>query len=138
MATRGRKPKPPALKLVAGNPGRRPIPNVNAWRTGALFPEIEFREEPLKPYKKLTKVQERLWKRFIDTAWWLTDHDVPLAYMWVCLQAEFDKKPTDMISSRLTQLRLIDAELGLDPGARSRLTVGFGKREDDPTEKFFK
>ena len=102
-----------------------------------MFPEIECREEPLKPPKKLTKVQERLWKRFIDTAWWLTDHDVPNAYVWICLAVEQMKSPTDMIASRIAQYRALAADLGLSTLERERLGISKPNEKDDPTEKFF-
>ncbi len=127
MAIRGAKPKPPVLKLVTGNPGHRPL------EQGA---EIEVRESPLQPPKKLTKGQRVLWDRFIDTAWWLTDHDVPKAYMWVCLQAAHDKAPAKMISARIGQLRVLGNELGLDPSARGRMGVANGQSRD-PADKFF-
>lgn len=125
MAIRGAKPKPPGLKLVTGNPGRRPIPEG----------EAETREHPLEPPKKLTVAQKRLWDRFIDTAWWLGEHDVAKAFMWVALQAEFERSPAKMVTSRISTLRALGSELGLDPAARTRM-AGDGKKED-PADKFF-
>jgi hypothetical protein len=133
MAVRGTKPKPAALRLVTGNPGKRDIPGDK----GKEIPEFNVREEPLKPLKKLNKSQKALWDRFIDTAWWLSDHDVPKAYMWVCLQTEYLKAPVDMIASRIAQLRIIETELGLDASARARMGIADGKKKTDPTEKFF-
>jgi len=127
MAISGRKPKAVELKLVTGNPGHRNIPEGS---------EIEVRESPLVSVRKLTKPQQRLWDRFINTAWWLTDHDVPKAYCWVCLQAEHDKAPAKMIAARITQLRVLGSELGLDPASRARMGTASGKKKD-PTAKFF-
>src|SRR5690606_6908213 len=115
MAVRGTKPKPPALKLVTGNPGKRPIAGAAA---GGGDQAPHMREDPLEPPKKLTKAQAALWKRFIDTAWWLGEHDVTKAYMWVCLQAEYIRSPTNMVAARIAQLRVLGTELGLDPSAR--------------------
>lgn len=128
MAVRGVKPKPAHLKVVTGNPGKRPLPGAEE--------EVEVREEPLVPPRKLTKLQTALWERFIQSAWWLTDHDVPKAYMWVCLQAEHDKKPGDMIAARLGQLRVLGSELGLDPSARARMATDHG-RPKSPAGQFF-
>lgn len=136
MAVRGRKPKPDHLKLVTGNPGRRPLNGAGVSGETAGGGELAVREDPLEPPKRLTKAQQALWDRFINTAWWLTDHDVPKAYVWVCLQAEYLKSPAKMIASRIAQLRVIGTELGLDPSARSRMGAG-GKKKDDPTEEFF-
>lgn len=127
MATRGKKPKPPYLKIVQGNPGRRPIEIPSG---------PESREGPLKPPKKLTKEQAALWKRFIDPAHWLTDFDAPKAYAWVCLQAQHDEKPGEFKAALHGQLRLIGSELGLDPSSRARLGIST-KRNDDPNAKYF-
>lgn len=128
MGVRGSKPKPPELKLVTGNPGHRPILGQDA--------EIEMREAPLEPPKKLTKVQQQHWDRFINPAWWLRDHDVPKAYTWICLWCEFLKRPSDMNSARVAQMRMHANDLGLDPGERARMGVSDGARKD-PTDDYF-
>lgn len=128
MAVRGTKPKPPALKLVTGNPGHRPLPVATT--------DVPVRETPLSSQKKLSKSQRVLWERFIDRAWWLSDADVPKAYMWVCLQAEHDKAPGDMIAARIAQLRALGSELGLDPSSRARLGISSEQRTD-PSDRFF-
>ncbi len=130
MALSGRKPKPPALKLVTGNPGHRPIEGTG----DAAAPPV--REAPLVPHRKLTKAQRALWDRFIETAWWLTDHDVPKAYAWVCLQAEYDKAPVKMVAARIAQLRVLGNELGFDPSERGRLGISSGQRKDAADEFF--
>lgn len=134
MAIRGAKPKSAALRIVEGNRGKRPIPGAESSDEPAA---PAAREEPLEPPKKLTKVQQALWERFIDSAWWLTDHDVPKAFMWVCLQAEYNRSPAKMIASRIAQLRVVGTELGLDPSARARMGTAGGKKKNDPTEKYF-
>jgi phage terminase small subunit len=126
MAIRGRKPTPPGIKLVMGNPGRRPIPQG----------ELDMREEPLEPHAELTEAQQRLWDRYINTAWWLTDHDAPKAHAWVCLQSEFDNAPHDMVAARIANLRALGSELGLDPAARTRL-AGASRVPDTPAARFF-
>lgn len=127
MATRGRKTKPASLKLITGNPGKRKLPE------GA---EVSVREEPLEPPAKLDVDQKRLWERFINRAWWLEDHDSPKAYMWVALEAEFEKCPADMTASRIAQLRALGSELGFDPSSRSRMP-GKYPSSVDPAEKYF-
>lgn len=126
MAIRGQKPKPNALKLVTGNPGKRPIDPA----------EVEVRESPLLPPKELTESEQRLWDRFIDSAWWLSDHDSAKAYMWVSLESEFEECPREMNSARIGQLRSLGSELGFDPSARARMPSGEPKN-NDPAEKYF-
>src|SRR5689334_11184616 len=101
MATRGQRPKSTVLKLVSGNPGGRALP--------AAIPDELKRKTPLVPPKKLTKAQRTLWTRFIDTAWWLTDHDVTTAYMWVRLQADL-LKAREMKASMIAQIRSLANE----------------------------
>lgn len=127
MATRGAKTKPAELKLVTGNPGHRPIDTE---------PKIEIRETPLVSHKPLTPDQQTLWGRFIDTAWWLTDHDVPKAYIWVCLQTEYDDAPGEMSAAMIAQLRVLGSELGLDAAARAKIGANGGKKKD-AADQFF-
>ena len=98
--------------MVEGNPGKRRLPAVE---------DIEYREGDLEPPKKLTKAQRVLWDRFVNTARWLTDHDTPKAYMWVCLQARYNAKPNDATAAMIGQIRALSSELGFDPGARIRI-----------------
>lgn len=123
----GQRPKPAALKLVTGNPGKREIPEA----------EFEVRETPLEPPRKLSQAQRRLWDRFINTAWWLTEHDVPKAFAWVALQAEFEKSPAEMVASRIANLRALGSELCLDSSARARAGIGSGKKSTNPAARFF-
>ena len=123
----GRKPKTPYVKLVTGNPGRRPIDVPSG---------PELREGPLKAHGKLTKAQAAIWKRYIDTAPWLTEHDAPKAYAWVCLQARHDEDPAEFTAALHGQLRMLAAELGLDLSTRARLGIST-KRDDDPNSHYF-
>ena len=125
MASRGRKPTPVALKIVKGNPGKRPLPDQ----------EIEVRESKLKPPVELEGRKAELWDRFIESAWWLNEHDSAKAYMWVCLESEFENSPMDMTASRIGQLRSLGSELGFDPSARSRMPSGGSVA--DPSDKYF-
>lgn len=126
MAVRGAKPKPAHLRLIEGNPGKRPITPDPA----ADLPEGH--DNGLEPPRKLKKRQQELWNAYIRRAGWLTAFDVPRAFMWVELHAEFERAPTQMIAGKIAQLRSLGSELGLDPGSRARLNVGSGK----PKSKF--
>ena len=127
MAVVGAKPKPTALKVVTGNPGKRNLPESSG---------VEPRTEPIKPPEELDLRQQLLWERYIDPAWWLTEHDAPIAYVWVCLQAEFQSCPAEMTAARISNLRSAASEIGLGPSARARLALeGAGK--SDPEDGFF-
>lgn len=131
MAMRGRKPKPAFLKLVTGNPGRRPIaPDI-----AEILPAVE--DNGLEPPRKLKKRQQELWDQYIRRAPWLTGFDVPRAFMWVCLHAEFESGPTLMVAGKIAQLRALGSELGLDPASRQRLGAAEGEKREDPAAKYF-
>ncbi len=133
MALRGRKPKPGHIKLVTGNPGKRPIPEDPATEVTDDF------DNGLEPPKKLRKRQGELWESYVRRASWLTPFDVPRAFMWVEMQAEFEKAPASMVASRIAQLRALGSELGLDPSSRQRLGVKTesGTKPKDPAASYF-
>lgn len=55
VATRGRKPKPTAIKQLEGNPGKRPLPQEPVF--GSAFPD--------EPPKWLSQEAKRLWKELV-------------------------------------------------------------------------
>jgi hypothetical protein len=126
MAVRGRKPRPTHLKLVTGNPGKRPLPRC----------EPQTSERPRKP-RKIHKRAGELWDE-VAVLPWLTAADSYKLYIWCELQAEFEKSPTLMVSARIAQLRAVGSELGLDPASRARLGAGRNEPpQDDPAAKYF-
>ena len=137
MATRGRKPKPDFAKSSMGNPGKRPLNGqglnyAQPWNADTQ----PVRTAALRPPKQLTKSQQALWQRFVNPAHWLSDFDTAKAYVWTCLQDEYQEDPRAMNSARITQLRVLGTELGLDPGARVRIGADYAPIED-PTDRFF-
>lgn len=132
MAVRGRKPKPAYLKVVAGNPGHRPIVDDPAPMVA------DGHDNGLVPPRKLQKRQRELWDTYIRRAPWLTAFDVPRAFMWVCLHAEFESGPAAMIAGKIAQLRALGSELGLDPASRARIGAPDQgtKKPQDPAAKY--
>ena len=120
---KGRKPKPVALRAMLGNPGKRPLPAPDPLPGGSV-------ERP----PKLNKAVGTLWDRFIARAYWLTWADGPKALMWCHLQAEYQKSPTEMIASRIAQLRALGSELGFDQAARVRMGVSGDPSADKPRD----
>lgn len=55
MGKRGPVPTPTALKILRGNPGRRPLPEDE--------PQVEVKK--LKPPKELSKVAKKEWNRIV-------------------------------------------------------------------------
>lgn len=141
MAIRGRKPNP--LRLVTGSHLKdRPLPEPRP-----IDPALGG---PVEKPDKMPKPVARLWDRYIGRCHWLTWADSPKALMWCHLQAEYEKKPTEMIASRIAQLRALGSELGLDVSSRDRmgvsLTTGRAPQEKpnaakeepaNPSKKYF-
>ncbi len=127
MAQRGARPKPTALKMVTGNPGKRDLPGAS---------KVAVRKTPLEPPEALTDRQADLWRRYIDPAWWLVEGDAPMAFIWVCLQAEFQEDPGGMTAARISNLRSAASEIGFGPSSRARLALE-GAGQEDPTDGFF-
>jgi hypothetical protein len=126
MAIRGQKPTATILRLAAGNPGKRPIAAGEPEPGGVI-------ERP----DKLKGKPGALWDRFIARCHWLTWADGPKALMWCHMQAQFERDPDGMIAGRISQLRALGSELGLDPSSRARLgTKGADGNEKDPASKY--
>lgn len=132
---KGRKPTPTVLRLITGNPGRRPLPPADPLPAGSV-------ERP----PKLNRAAGELWDGVIARCYWLTWADSTKAEMWCFLMAEYRKSPVKMIASRIAQLRALGSELGLDQAARTRLGLSTepktGKRDpaakylDNPADEF--
>ena len=145
MAVSGRKPTPVALKLITGNPGKRPLPTRR--------PENEQTAPggPVEKPPKLKKAVGAVWDRFIARAHWLTWADSPKALMFCHMTVEYEKAPEAMIASRIAQLRALQSELGFDQATRDRMGITIptgnktpealpdgGKKEPvSPAKKYF-
>lgn len=128
MAVRGQRPTPTALRLVTGNAGHRPMPKDEPQPEG-----------PVEKPTNLLPEESDIWDRTIKRCFWLTWADSPKAHVWTVLQAIFERDPDGCTNGRITQLRLLGSELGLDPASRARVSTG---REDpnksnDVTRKYF-
>lgn len=147
---RGRKPTPTALKIVRGNPGKRPL--------NEREPKPKQGRPTCPPHLDQTARAEwrRLSKILSDSqVLTLADRGVLAAYCvawsrWVeaeeqvAIEGEVVKSPKGYpiqnpylaIANRaIDQMIKIGASLGLDPSSRSRLNVETGK-EEDPFEAF--
>ncbi|MDO5331539.1 MAG: phage terminase small subunit P27 family [Bacillota bacterium] len=149
MATKGRKPKPTAMKMLEGNPGKRPL-NL---------------KEPV-PEKKLPKCPDWLedeakaeWKRLCKGLFnmgLLTEYDMATFASYCQAYARW-KEAEEFISQHGTIVKTktgywqqvpqvsishsnqkimmqAAAEFGLTPSARSRLIAGSGGPEDELDE----
>lgn len=146
MATRGRKPKPTALKLLEGNPGKRQL-NMNEPRFAQKMPPEcpDWLEEEAQA--EWNRLSETLFEMGI-----LTDLDVApfaaycQAYARWREAEEFISKHGSIVKTKTGYWQQVPqvsiahsnqkimmqaaAEFGLTPSARSRIIAGNAKKED--------
>ena len=158
MATRGRKPVPSAIKLIQGNPGRRPINKKEPKpKPKVPSPPSALKGEALREWKRITKV--------LGPMWMLSDLDRAVLAAYCTAYARW-KAATDGIAAAakstghgglLTETRngnLIQnplvgiqrraaedmvkhgAEFGLTPSARSRLKIENPNRKPNEFDEF--
>ena len=126
------KPKSTALKLLTGNPGKRPLPENEPQPEGEVVCPEFVAEDP---------EAKKIWDYYapmLEAQGVLTSWDVHMFGAWCCLAAEFEIHPARFNSAKLAQMRGLAAAFGLDgPKSRAQMSVGDGKKEEDPAEKYF-
>lgn len=127
MAIRGRKPKPTHLRLVTGNPGKRPINEAELQPDGAV-------EKPKFLKGKPAKVWDRYAPELVALGV-LRSVDVHLFALWCGLAAEVEEGADKMVAARMAQYRALSSEFGIGASARSRIG-GKDKGPKDPADKY--
>jgi hypothetical protein len=131
----GRKPKPHHLKVVTGNPGRRPMGAAPAELPGAIE-----RPRLLGKRKPHMKRARELWAEKAPTLTALRILNPITATQfgnWCELQARYEHDPTEFNASMLAQLRALGACYGLDYIAWEKVSAGKQEEERDPTADYF-
>jgi hypothetical protein len=109
----GQRPKPAKLRLVQGNPGKRPINTA------------EPQSKPLAgPPAAWTGEQQALWRELVEAApaSVLMESDRFLIELAARLLAQM-RSAAEASPGIATQLRQCLAEMGMSPSSRSRLSV---------------
>jgi phage terminase small subunit len=111
MAKRGRKPKPPQLRIVDGS--------FRSDRHGAKAEAAKSAAAAMAAFGKLERPKwlkgeaRKAWDEYIAPATWLDGSRAPAAILFCELWAEFREAPSRMVASRLAQMRNAMADLGL-------------------------
>jgi len=95
--------------------------------------------EPIKP-KHLKGAASRIWDEYCPRLVKMgTAYEVDSAALaaWCCLQAEFQKDPARMNSSRIAQMRAYEDRFGMNASARAKLGSSPANKPTDPAEKYF-
>ena len=156
MATRGRKPKPTALKLLEGNPGKRPLndrepvpPRATLKCPAWLLPEAK------KEWKRLAPALEAMgvltmadltafagycqaYARWKEAEEFITQHGTifktPSGYVQQVPQVSIAQQNLKIMQS-------FCSEFGLTPATRARIIAGAGSEDgasEDPMERLLK
>jgi P27 family predicted phage terminase small subunit len=154
MAQRGRKPKPTAIKVLEGNPGKRPL-NTNEPKPEKKAPKCPTWLEPeaKKEWKRMSKTLEAIgiltqvdnvafagycqaYARWKEAEEFLTKHGTifktPSGYI----------QQVPQVSIAQTYLKIMKdfcSEFGLTPAARSRISVSTTEgSSEDPMEEMLR
>ena len=154
MATKGRKPKPTALKMLEGNPGKRPLndkepqpekkaPRCPSWLEPEAKKEWKRMSKTLETIGVLTQVDMtafagycQAYARWKEAEEFLSKHGTifktPSGYI----------QQVPQVSIAQTYLKVMKdfcSEFGLTPAARTRIQVNTVSIEaDDPMEELLK
>lgn len=149
MAERGRKPIPTSIKVLEGNPGKRPL-NANEPKPNKKAPRCPswLEDEAKKEWKRLARQMEQLgvlteidmaafagycqaYARWKEAEEFITKHGTivktPSGY-W---------QQVPQVSIAQTYLKIMNRfceQFGLTPSSRSRIAVGTDDKESDEME----
>lgn len=140
MAVRGRKSKPPELKILTGNPGRRPVQESVAPFEGAVTPPTWI-DEKSKDYRlDFLAEWERITKQL--TAWDVIGNVNQGALEAVCalyaqgVKAAKDGDATEVRQSFDTYRKALN-EFGLTPASKGRVSVGAREKAKSKAAGYF-
>jgi phage terminase small subunit len=126
---RGAKPKPTALKLIAGNPGRRPI-NTE---------EPEYPSLSHEPPDWLSDEARAVWARLapgLTMVGVLTEVDRDIFAIYCDMVAQYEiarREGQTMTPAFVGQIRGLASEFGLNAAARSKIVTP--RKDDDQKGK---
>ena len=156
MATRGRKPKPTALKVLEGNPGKRPLngrepvpPRATLKCPAWLLPEAKREWKRLAPALEAMGVLTmadltafegycQAYARWKEAEAFITQHgsifQTPSGYVQQVPQVSIAQQNLKIMQS-------FCSEFGLTPATRARIIAGAGSEDgasEDPMERLLK
>lgn len=144
----GRPRKPTAIKILEGNPGKRPLPNEPRFRPMDFQPPSWLDSEGKKVWKFLAPELEKL--NLLSQADYMAFVALCQTWaIWISCQRFLKKsgmtfstpngyvqqRPEVSISHKvLDQLKSLLTEFGLTPASRSRISLPPAEEGEDPME----
>jgi hypothetical protein len=95
--------------------------------------------EPIKP-KYIKGAACRIWDEYapkLVKMGTLKAVDSPGFATWCCLEAGFQKEPSRMTASLITQKRAYEERFGMSAAARAKMSINHVHSKKDPAEKYF-
>lgn len=145
MATRGRKPKPTAVKQANGNPGKRALPKAEPVPVGDLVaPPIQLNDRELEIWREclaeapkglLKRIDGRLLARYCAAfALWEQARTEVLAHGFTVEGARGPviAPAVNVMQKQDQAMRACESELGFTPSSRSRLQFEAETGEENP------
>lgn len=150
MATKGRKPKPTALKVLEGNPGKRPLnqnepkpekkaPKCPSWLEPEAKKEWRRMSKALEAIGVLTQVDAAAFSGYCQAfARWKQAEEFLSKHGTIFKTPSGYIQQVPQVSIAQTYLKIMKdfcSEFGLTPSARSRININSVQVEnDDPME----
>jgi P27 family predicted phage terminase small subunit len=145
-------PKPTKLKILNGNPGKRPLNENEPQPTGTPTCPSWLNAEAKREWKRVCPELSRLGLlTVVDRAalagycvaysrWKRAEEEVNKGFSYQFVSNDFEtkrgKKPEVQIAmDSLNQVKQFCAEFGLTPSSRARMVVPGAKESDDPIDK---
>ncbi|WP_213950384.1 phage terminase small subunit P27 family [Tepidanaerobacter syntrophicus] len=154
MAMRGRKPKPTALKVLEGNPGKRPLndkepqpekkaPRCPSWLEPEAKKEWKRMAKTLEAMGVLTQVDRTAFEGYCQAyARWKEAEEFLSKHGTIFKTPSGYIQQVPQVSIAQTYLKVMKdfcSEFGLTPAARTRIKVDTeAVNSDDPMEKLLK
>jgi len=153
---RGPSPKPTHLKVLDGNPGKRPL-NMNEPKPRPKAPKCPawLNAVAKKEWKRVVPELERLglltcvdgaalegycesYSKWVEMSQFLKKFEKQ-GYMFKTPSGYMQQLPQVSMAQRyLSLVKAFCCEFGLTPSSRSRMTIPGQAEEDDPMEAFLK
>ena len=149
----GRKPLPTALKVLRGNPGKRPLNrgeakptpdtgNVSRWLDAMAKEEWRRVVAELRRMGLLTVVDRAALEAYCQTyaRWrWAEDEIRAKGHVYITMTGFYKDRPEVGIAER--SLRLMKAfmvEFGMTPSSRSRISMPLPDQAEDPFDAYLR
>ncbi|MCM8710858.1 phage terminase small subunit P27 family [Clostridium sp. SYSU_GA19001] len=149
MAQRGRKPKPTALKILEGNPGKRPLnvdepkpekkaPKCPGWLDAEAKKEWRRMSKQLEAMGILTEIDMAAFAGYCQAyARWKEAEEFITKHGTIVKTPSGYWQQVPQVSIAQTYLKIMNRfceQFGLTPSARSRIVTDNINDEEDPME----